>query len=76
MPQVIIDHDDAERLACSTASESNLARCYLDAAKRVEALEDALRQIMVEKIDYMTINNLGDPETQHTIKAARAALAL
>ena len=47
----------------------------IDAADRERSLRDALRQIMEEKIDYMRINNLGDPETQHTIKAARAALS-
>ena len=47
----------------------------IDAADRERILRDALRQIMEEKIDYMRINNLGDPETQHTIKAARAALS-
>jgi hypothetical protein len=35
----------------------------------------ALRQIVEEKCDYMRINHLGDPETQHTVKAARAALS-
>lgn len=28
-----------------------------------------------EQVDYMTINNLGNPEEQHNIKQARAALA-
>jgi hypothetical protein len=37
-------------------------------------LREALIQIVEEKCDYMRINNLGDPETQHTVKAARAAL--
>lgn len=37
-------------------------------------LRAALIQMVEEKCDYMRINNLGDPETQHTVKAARAAL--
>jgi hypothetical protein len=37
-------------------------------------LRAALLQMVEEKCDYMRINNLGDPETQHTVKAARAAL--
>jgi hypothetical protein len=41
-----------------------------------EAMIAALEQMVDEKVDYMTINNLGDPEKQHTIKAARSALAL
>jgi hypothetical protein len=40
----------------------------------IERLRAALIQIVEEKCDYMRINNLGDPETQHTVKAARAAL--
>lgn len=40
-----------------------------------DALINALEQIVDEKCDYMRINHLGDPETQHTIKAARAALS-
>jgi hypothetical protein len=38
-------------------------------------LLEALEQMVNEKVDYMTINNLGDPETQHTIKSSRAAIA-
>lgn len=40
-----------------------------------KALREALQQMVEEKCDYMRINNLGDPEKQHTIKVARAALA-
>lgn len=39
------------------------------------AMREALEMLVEEKVDYMTINHLGDPETQHTVKAARAALA-
>lgn len=35
----------------------------------------ALLMMVDEKADYMRINNLGDPEKQHTIKVARAAIA-
>ncbi len=45
------------------------------AGNHIRQIEAALRMLMDEKIDYMTINKLGDPETQHTIKAARAALS-
>jgi len=38
-------------------------------------LRTALQMMVDEKVDYMTINHLGDPEKQHTIKFARAALA-
>lgn len=35
----------------------------------------ALQAIVDENVDYMTINHLGDPEQQHNIKLARAAIA-
>lgn len=35
----------------------------------------ALKAMVVEYCDYTIINNLGDPETQHNIKLARAAIA-
>lgn len=38
-------------------------------------LREALEQMVAEKCDYMRINNLGDPEKQHTVRTARAALA-
>jgi hypothetical protein len=44
------------------------------AQARIERLEAALREMVEEKRDYMRINNLGDPETQHSIIRARAAL--
>ena len=44
------------------------------ALARVSDLETALKMMVAEKVDYMDINNLGDRETQHTIKYARAAL--
>ena len=36
--------------------------------------QKALGAMVVEKCDYMKINNLGDPEETHTVKQARAAL--
>ena len=48
---------------------------------RIEALEaenvrlrGALEAMVKQEVDYMTINNLGDPEQQHNIIRARAAL--
>jgi hypothetical protein len=35
----------------------------------------ALEQFVSEKVDYMQINHLGDPEATHTVKWGRAALA-
>jgi hypothetical protein len=40
----------------------------------VARLREALQEIVDEKCDYMLINWLGDPETQHSIKRAREAL--
>jgi hypothetical protein len=44
--------------------------------EREKALEAALTAMVEEQCDYMRINHLGDPEKQHTIKQARAALAM
>jgi hypothetical protein len=44
-------------------------------ATRADGIREALEAMVEEKCDYMRINNLGDPETQHTVKAARAALS-
>lgn len=46
--------------------------CRAEAQNR--RLREALEMMVSEKAGYMTINHLGDPEAQHTIKAARAAL--
>jgi hypothetical protein len=43
---------------------------------REKALEAALTAMVEEQCDYMRINHLGDPERQHNIKLARAALAM
>ena len=38
-------------------------------------LLEALKAMVAEKRDYMLLNNLGNPEEQHTIKQAAAAIA-
>ena len=43
--------------------------------REIREIRGALEAMVAEKADYMIINNLGDPEEQHTIKQARAALA-
>jgi hypothetical protein len=42
----------------------------------IERLRGALQMMVDEEVDYMTRNNLGDPEKQHTIRVARSALTL
>jgi hypothetical protein len=44
-------------------------------AAEVARLRAALEAMVEEKADYMRLNHLGDPEAQHTIRQARAALA-
>ncbi len=46
-----------------------------EARARAEVMREALKALVDEKTDYMRINKLGDPETQHTVKLARAALS-
>ena len=45
-----------------------------EAADEIERLREALRFIVDETCEYAIINKLGDPEQQHSIKLARAAL--
>ena len=40
----------------------------------VARLREALIEMVDEKCDYMRINRLGDPETQHSIKRAREVM--
>jgi hypothetical protein len=44
-------------------------------ADTFRALVMALEQFVAEKVDYMQINHLGNPEETHTVKWARVALA-
>jgi hypothetical protein len=41
---------------------------------RIAELEAALLLMVNHEVNYMDINSLGDPEEQHRIKQARAAL--
>jgi len=41
----------------------------------VGELVEALEGMVAEKCDYMLVNRLGDPEQQHTVRQARAAIA-
>ena len=55
------------------------ARAYLAGCTRgregAAGLAEALEAMVDEQCDYMRLNVLGDPEVQHNIKLARAALA-
>ena len=56
-----------------TSAEEVLANVAL--ARAAPDLLEALEALVVETCDYNKINNLGDPEEQHNIKLARAAIA-
>lgn len=38
-------------------------------------LLEVLQSFVQQEVEYMTINNLGDPEKQHNVKWARAVIA-
>lgn len=38
-------------------------------------LLDVVNAFVAQEVEYMTINNLGDPEKQHNVKWARAVIA-
>jgi hypothetical protein len=40
--------------------------------KRACDLEELVSSMVLEQVDYMTRNKLGDPEKQHNIRRARA----
>jgi hypothetical protein len=65
------DREDQEANAALIVAAVNAMPGLLD---EVEGLRAALRAMVDEKCDYMCRNLLGDPEQQHTIKQARAAL--
>jgi len=76
MAQAIYDDPD-EEIDCDklatvafAAIQPHIARFAAENTR----LREALEMVVAEKVDYMTINNLGDPEKQHTIMLARAAL--
>jgi hypothetical protein len=52
----------------------NLTEAQMQWEARIAELEAALSVMVNHEVDYMGINNLGDPEEQHRIKQARAAL--
>jgi hypothetical protein len=45
-----------------------------EANERIKVLEDIIKIFVQQEVDYMTLNNLGDPEQQQAIILARAAL--
>jgi hypothetical protein len=52
----------------------DLADTVIKHEARIAELEAALSVMVNHEVDYMGINNLGEPEEQHRIKQARAAL--
>ena len=54
--------------------EAYLAGCTRG-REGAKGLAEALEAMVDEQCDYMRLNVLGDPEVQHNIKHARAALA-
>ena len=65
------DEANARRIARVPAMEAEIIRL----TARVAALEDALTRYVAQEVGYMTINNLGDPNKQHMVIRARAALS-
>jgi hypothetical protein len=69
------DAAEALRLRDELASGSFYKESDIDAMQdEIARLREALRAMVEEQCDYMRINHLGDPERQHNIKLARAAL--
>ena len=56
-------------------SRPKVAEIMTKSAALITELVEALRAMVDEQCDYMRLNTLGDPEQQHNIKRARAAIA-
>ena len=70
------DHaDGCEEIWVDNSASLIPASRISDLEDEVARLREALEAMVDEKCDYMLINNLGNPEDQHTIKHARAALS-
>lgn len=41
---------------------------------KIALLTDVLEAMIAHEVEYMTINHLGDPEKQHNVIRARAAI--
>jgi hypothetical protein len=59
------NEDRADALGSAVPSHTPVTRDLLEVVKAFVA----------ETVDYMTINNLGDPEKQHNVKWARSVIA-
>lgn len=67
---------DNEKIVRATLSNNyNIVLSALDRASCHDELLELLQMFVNETVSYMTINSLGDPEKQHAIKNARAAIA-
>lgn len=66
----MIEPSDIERAELPPISADYMA----DLEEENDRLRAALIALVDETCDYTQINNLGDPEKQHNIKLARAAL--
>ena len=59
--------------------EQRIAVVTADFARRLEAERDALREALQmlydETVDYLTLNHLGDPHHNQSMKLAHAALS-
>jgi hypothetical protein len=66
---------DFQRLATEACDQRDSLRAQIAARdERIKRLEEALRGLYEDQVDYLTLNNLGGMDN-HWMKAARAALA-
>lgn len=57
-----------------SGDELDKRRAEQSNVEEVKRLREALQNMVDAEVEYMKINNLGDPEKQHNIITARAAL--
>lgn len=68
------NHWKAENERLRALSQNNAHSWDRLVRERNELLE-VLKAFVAQEVDYMTINNLGNPEKQHNVKWARAVIA-
>ena len=67
--------DDGQLVRCALKALHAEATRLSSMRGEIEELRGALEAMVEEKADYMRLNKLGDPEAQHTVKRARAAIS-
>ena len=73
--EIEVSHPDSYCGHDETGTEYVRADIHDAAQAEIAKLREALTAMIHAEVDYMMFNDLGDPEMQHNVKIARAAIA-